>query len=73
MHKEWDKILDEMARGPKVKRIGISHVDAGKEVERLLAKLNELYPEIEVTVRETVPIIATHTGMGACCLLYYTE
>ena len=73
MHKEWDKILDEMARGPKVKRIGISHVDAGKEVERLLAKLKELYPEIEVTVRETVPIIATHTGMGACCLLYYTE
>ena len=73
MHKEWDKILDEMARGPKVKQIGISHVDAGKEVERLLAKIKELYPEIEVTVRETVPIIATHTGMGACCLLYYTE
>ena len=73
MHKEWDKILDEMARGPKVKRIGISHVDAGKEVERLLAKIKEFYPEIEVTVRETVPIIATHTGMGACCLLYYTE
>lgn len=73
IHKEWDKILDEMARGPKVKRIGISHVDAGKEVDRLLANLKELYPNTSVTVRETVPIIATHTGLGACCLLYYTE
>ncbi|GGI62933.1 DegV family protein [Limosilactobacillus caviae] len=73
IHKEWGKILDEMARGPKVKRIGISHVDAGKEVDRLLANLKELYPNINVVVRETVPIIATHTGMGACCLLYYTE
>ncbi|MBB1122756.1 DegV family protein [Limosilactobacillus albertensis] len=73
IHKEWGKILDEMARGPKVKRIGISHVDAGKEVDRLLANLKELYPNINVVVRETVPIIATHTGIGACCLLYYTE
>ncbi|MBB1079098.1 DegV family protein [Limosilactobacillus sp. STM2_1] len=73
IHKEWGKILDEMAQGPKVKKIGISHVDAGKEVDRLLANLKELYPNIDVTVRETVPIIATHTGMGACCLLYYTE
>ncbi|MBD5806612.1 DegV family protein [Limosilactobacillus walteri] len=73
IHKEWGKILDEMVRGPKVKKIGISHVDAGKEVERLLANLKELYPHIDVIVRETVPIIATHTGMGACCLLYYTE
>lgn len=73
IHREWSKILDEMAKGAKVKRIGISHVDAGKEVDRLLAGIKEIYPGIDVVVRETVPIIATHTGMGACCLLYYTE
>lgn len=73
IHKEWDKILQEMAAGAPVKKIGISHVQADKEVKRLLTALNELYPDIDVVVRETVPIIATHTGMGACCLLYYTE
>lgn len=73
IHKEWDKILDQMANGPKVKGIGISHVKADKEVARLKGKLNELFPGIEVTVRETVPVIATHTGLGACCLTYYTE
>ncbi|MGM9906931.1 DegV family protein [Limosilactobacillus sp.] len=73
IHKEWDKLLSEMAAGPKVKAIGISHVQADKEVARLKEALNKLYPNIKIIVRETVPIIATHTGMGACCLLYYTE
>ena len=73
MHKEWDRILKEMAEGPKPVRIGISHVEGDKEVDRLKAAVEELYPNIPVVVRETVPIIATHTGMGACCLLYYTE
>lgn len=73
IRKEWAKILDEMVRGPRVKRIGISHVQADLEVDRLLTNLKELYPDIDVVVRETVPIIATHTGLGACCLLYYTE
>ena len=44
IHKEWDKILDQMANGPKVKGIGISHVKADKEVARLKGKLNELFP-----------------------------
>jgi DegV family protein with EDD domain len=73
IHKEWDKILANMANGPKVKGIGISHVKSDKEVDRLKAKLTELFPSIDITVRETVPVIATHTGLGACCLIYYTE
>lgn len=72
IHKEWAKILDQM-KGKKVKGIGISHVQADSEVNRLLGQLKELFPNVPVVVRETVPIIATHTGMGACCLLYYTE
>ena len=65
IHKEWDRILKEMAEGPKPVRIGISHVEGDKEVDRLKAAVEELYPNIPVVVRETV--------MGACCLLYYTE
>lgn len=73
IHKEWDKILDTMAKGPKVKEIGISDVQAGKEVTRLKDKLNKLFPDINIVIRETVPIIATHTGLGANSLHYYTE
>jgi DegV family protein with EDD domain len=73
IHKEWDQILAEMAKGPKVKAIGISHVQADKEVNRLKEGLAKIYPDVKIIVRETVPIIATHTGLGACCLLYYTE
>ncbi len=72
IHKEWGKILDQM-KGTKVKAIGISHVQADKEVARLKEQLTSLFPNIQIVVRETVPIIATHTGLGACCLLYYTE
>lgn len=72
IHKEWDKILAQM-KAKQVKAIGISHVQADREVARLKEQLQALFPEIPVVVRETVPIIATHTGMGACCLLYYTE
>lgn len=73
IHKEWDRILKEMQAGPKPVKIGISHVEGDKEVARLKAQLKEMYPDAHIVVRETVPIIATHTGMGANCLLYYTE
>ena len=73
IHKEWDKILDEMANGPKVLGVGISHVEGMDEVERLKEKVQAICPELPIVVRETVPIMATHTGLGACCLLYYTE
>lgn len=73
IHKEWDLLLDQMKKGPKPLGIGISHVEGDSEASRLKGKINQMYPDMPITIRETVPIIATHTGMGACCLLYYTE
>lgn len=73
IHKEWDRILEEMKNGPKVLGAGISHVEGDSEVNWLLSKIKEIEPNLDVLVRETVPIIATHTGLGANCLLYYTE
>ena len=73
IHKTWERILKQMADGPKVKAIGISDVQATKEVAWLKERLEKLFPDIDIVVRETVPIIATHTGMGANSLHYYTE
>lgn len=73
IHKTWERILKQMSEGPKVKAIGISDVKATKEVAWLKERLNKLFPNIKIVVRETVPIIATHTGLGANSLHYYTE
>lgn len=73
VHKTWERILKQMAEGPKVKAIGISDVQATKEVAWLKERLEKLFPDINIVVRETVPIIATHTGIGANSLHYYTE
>lgn len=74
LHKYLDNVYDKMKNGGrKVKAIGISHVQADEEVAKMKTILENLFPDIKIVVRETVPIIATHTGMGAFCLLYYTE
>lgn len=74
IHKYLDDVYEKMQSGVrKVKAIGISHVQADEEVTKMKATLEKLFPDIKIVVRETVPIIATHTGMGAFCLLYYTE
>lgn len=74
IHKYLDDVYEKMQSGVrKVKAIGISHVQADEEVAKMKAVLEKLFPDIKIVVRETVPIIATHTGMGAFCLLYYTE
>lgn len=73
INKFLDDVYQQMASGKKIKGIGISHVRGGAKVDKMKAKLSELFPDIEIVERTTVPIIATHTGMGAYCLLYYTE
>ena len=39
----------------------------------LAEKIKSINPEINVLVRQTSPIIATHAGNGAYAILYYTE
>lgn len=73
VHKTWERVLQQMAEGPKVKAIGISDVQAPKEVAWLKERVQKICPDIQIVVRETVPIIATHTGIGANSLHYFTE
>lgn len=73
MKKIWLDIYEEMKQSGKIKSVGISHVHADEMVEDMKKHVGELFPVKDIVVRETVPIIATHTGMGAFCLLYYSE
>ena len=71
------RILDEIeANKEKIKEVGISYVANGSTPQKLLdlaQKIKDINSKIDVLVRETSPIIATHAGMGAYAILYYTE
>lgn len=69
----FDKVYEQMAKTPKIKAIGISHVKATEMVNKLLEHLKPLFPDIDIVVRETVPIIASHGGPGAFALVYYFD
>ncbi len=71
------RVLDEIeANKEKIKEVGISYVSLGGVPKKLLdfaQKIKDINSKIDVLVRETSPIIATHAGMDAYAILYYTE
>jgi len=71
--KYFEKVYEQIKQTPNIKAIGISHVEAFENVDKIQARLHELLPGMPVLVRETVPIIATHGGPGAFALMYYTD
>lgn len=73
MKKLWLDIYQTMQKSQKIGAVGISHVEAFDMVNEMKEHVGQFFPAEQIVVRETVPIIATHTGMGAFCLLYYTE
>ncbi|BDR60473.1 DegV family protein [Lactobacillus xylocopicola] len=72
-----ERVLDDIrANSDQIKEVGISYVSLGEEPENLrdlASKIKAINPQIDVLVRETSPIIATHAGMGAYAILYYRE
>lgn len=73
LNKYYADVYEKMQNGPKIKSIGISHVQATEVVAKMQEKITSLFPDVPLVIRETVPIIATHAGIGAFCLMYYTE
>lgn len=77
--KKFSKAFDERvladisANKDRIKEVGISYVDTPELMEKLADRIKEINPKIDVLVRETSPIIATHAGNGAYAILYYTE
>lgn len=59
--------------GENVKKIGISHTGETDFIVEAKAALQEMFPEIEIPVLHTNPIVATHTGKDAFAIMYYTE
>ena len=68
-----DEMDDDLRKLKNVKAIGISHADGLELSEKIKAQLQAAFPAIEILVRTTDPVIATHAGAGAFAVMYYTE
>ncbi|AEV95186.1 DegV family protein [Pediococcus claussenii] len=73
LKKFYDGVYTKMKDASKIASVGISHVEAFDMVHDIKSHVGQFFPEDQICVRETVPIIATHAGMGAFCLMYFTE
>ncbi len=63
----------EMQKAGHIVSVGISHAGAPETAEQIADRVRELFPNVPIVVRQTVPIIATHAGQGAFALMYYTD
>lgn len=72
-NKWFEELKDELKRMPNVKQIGISHAEGLEITEQFKKELQQLFPEMNIPLLHTTPIIATHTGKGAFAITYYTE
>lgn len=71
---KWlDTFKEELSKFAHVKRIGISHTGRTEFIEEAKNTLQEMFPELEIPVLHTNPIVATHTGKDAFAIMYYTE
>lgn len=69
-----DMIVDQLRQlGDKVTQVGISYVDTRDEMEELAQRFKEVNPNLKILIRETSPIIITHSGHGAYAVMFYTE
>lgn len=71
--KYFANVYDQMKNTPTIQAIGISHVDAEGTAEKIRDAIQPMFPNINILIRETVPIIAAHGGPGAFALMYYYE
>ncbi|BBM22121.1 DegV family protein [Lactiplantibacillus plantarum] len=61
-----------MADATRVEAAGISYVGEPSVAEAPEKLLQQVVPQADLLVARTSPIIATHTGVGAYALMFYT-
>lgn len=72
-NKWFDELKNELEKLSNVKQIGISHADGLELANTFKEGLQAVFPEMEIPVLHTNPVIATHTGKGAFAITYYTD
>ncbi|MDF7626665.1 DegV family protein [Lactobacillaceae bacterium L1_55_11] len=65
-----DQVIDKMKQYKEMLSIGISHAGVPEEAQQLADRLNKIWPDLDILVSTTTPIVSTHTGLGALAILY---
>lgn len=65
-------LIEQLQTLKNVKAIGISHADGLGIAEQIKTKVQAAFPDLEILVKTTDPVIATHAGAGAFAIMYYT-
>ncbi|MBS9334724.1 DegV family protein [Fructobacillus sp. M1-13] len=73
LNKFNEDVIDKMKSFKTMKGIGITYTGIKEEAEAMAARLNEIWPDIDILVSVATPMIATHTGMGALAFLFEAE
>jgi DegV family protein with EDD domain len=70
--KAFEKVLHvAMEKYPRAELFGITHANASQQVNILLQKLSEAYPDLpEPLVSGVTPSLGAHVGPGAVCINY---
>lgn len=71
--KWFNSLKKELQTLPNVRQIGISHADAAELAQEFKEGLQELFPDMNIPVLHTNPVIATHTGKNAFAIMYYVD
>lgn len=69
----WFKELKQEIQNLNITNIGISYAGSLELCKKFKSELQELFPNVEITLLQTSPIIATHTGSGAFAIMYQTK
>ncbi|KFN90652.1 DegV family protein [Tetragenococcus muriaticus] len=72
-NKWFERLKNELKNNSTVKKIGISYAGGKEQFEKYKNELQELFPQLEIYLLHTTPIIATHTGNGAFAIMYYAD
>ncbi|PZL76178.1 EDD domain protein [Enterococcus plantarum] len=72
-NKWFDELKNELSTLSNVRQIGISHADGLELANGFKEGLQALFPDMEIPVLHTNPVIATHTGKSAFAIMYYTD
>ncbi|KAA8376216.1 DegV family protein [Leuconostoc carnosum] len=68
-----DEVIAKMQEYSEMMVIGISHAGIPEVAEKMATRLNNIWPNINIVVMSTGPIISTHTGVGALAILYHAR
>lgn len=70
LKKFYSQLYDDMENYGKIEKVGVSHVGALAVGQAVVAEINTHFPNVEIFLEQSSPILSTHAGPGAIAISY---